>query len=48
VLDHYLLHVVGFDDVDVDGDDDDLRMEDLRNLMKMMARVNQYLMMDLI
>jgi hypothetical protein len=34
--------------VDVDGDDDDLMMEDLRNLMKMMARVNQYLMMDLI
>jgi hypothetical protein len=44
VLDRHLLHVVVFDDVDVD----DLMMGDLKNLMTMMAMVNQYSMMDLI
>jgi hypothetical protein len=48
VLDHHLLHVVAFDDVDVDYDDDDLMMVDLKNLMKMMEMVNLYLMLDLI
>jgi hypothetical protein len=48
VLDRHLLHVVVFDDVDVDDDDDDLMMEDSKNLMTMMVMVNQYLMMDLI
>jgi hypothetical protein len=48
VLDHHLLHVVVFDDVDVDDDDDDLMMEDSKNLMTMMVMVNQCLMMDLI
>jgi hypothetical protein len=42
LLDHHLLHVVLFGEVD-----DDLMMEDSKNLMKMMEMVNQYLRMDL-
>jgi hypothetical protein len=45
LLDHHLLHVVLFGEVD--DDDDDLMMEDSKNLMKMMEMVNQYLRMDL-
>jgi hypothetical protein len=46
VLDHHLLHVVAFDDVD--DDDDDLMKEDLKNWRKMREMGYQYLMVDLI
>ena len=45
VLDHCLRHVVELNDVDVD---DELMMEDSKNLMMMMEMVNRYSTMKVI